>query len=237
VSLRVGVLVTNTDDSDFAHRHPKDGEKFAKLLNTVRPSWQIKIYQVKDGTFPNRSDECDGYVITGSPASVNAGDRWIEQLLQFIRALYSANLPTVGCCFGHQAIAKALGGEVTRSSKGWGFGVSPTHFTVNKSWMNPESQNLNLYAAHTEQVTRLPAGAEVLGGDNFCPIGSFAIGNTFFTTEYHPEMSSDFFSELVDEYESYIGKDVAERAREQAKTPVDSILFAEWMAKFLEMQR
>jgi GMP synthase-like glutamine amidotransferase len=234
---RIGILVTNTDESAFAQRHPKDGEKFTRLLNSVRPGWEVAVYTVKDGVFPVDIGECDGYVITGSPASVNGSDAWIARLLDLIRELDRARKPAVGCCFGHQAIALALGGKVERNLKGWGFGVAPTHFGRRESWMQPPARTLRLFAAHNEQVTELPAGAVVLGGNDHCPVGSFRVGGHFFTTEYHPEMTPEFLTALAHEIEGYVGSDLAARARAEARQPTDGAVFAEWMARFLEMER
>lgn len=234
---KIGILVVNTDVSDFAHRHPFDDVKFARLIHAVRPQWQIIGYPVKDGVFPYDVHACDGFVITGSPASVNGKDAWIEELMAFIRQLDAAGVATVGCCFGHQAIAKALGGTVATNPAGWGFGVSPTAFNVFASWMQPALPVLNLYAAHNEQVTVLPPGAEVLGGDAACPYGAFRIGTTFFTTQYHPEITRDFFEGIIEEYGPHVGAGETKRAQAQMETPTDSLIFAEWMARFLEMPR
>jgi GMP synthase-like glutamine amidotransferase len=157
--------------------------------------------------------------------------------MELIRKFDAAETPMVGCCFGHQAIAKALGGTVAKNPKGWGFGVAPTHVSQNESWMKPAQSKVNLFAAHNEQVTVLPASAVVVGGDDFCPAGSFKVGQHFLTTQYHPEMTKEFFVGLTHAFEKYIGADVAMRAREQAETPTDSLIFAQWMAQFLEMPR
>jgi GMP synthase-like glutamine amidotransferase len=233
----IGILVTNTDRSAFAQSHPRDGEKFTALLQGVRPQWAYRLYDCTAGEFPARPNECDGYVIGGSPASVNDADPWIAELLAFIRELHAAKTPTVGCCFGHQAIAKALGGEVGRNPGGWGFGVAPTHFAEQFAWMQPAAATLALYAAHSEQVTEVPKQAIVAGGDAFCPAASLLVGGHFFTTEYHPEMTQDFFIGLTHAFEKYIGSDVAAKAREEAEQPAQGALFAEWMARFLEYPR
>jgi GMP synthase-like glutamine amidotransferase len=235
--LTIGILVTNTDNSAFAQSHPRDGEKFTALLRAVRPAWTYRVYDCTNGEFPARLDECDGYVIGGSPASVNDDDAWIGQLLELIRDFDAARTPVVGCCFGHQAIAKALGGEVGRNPEGWGFGVSPTHFTTKEPWMSPPAPVLNLFAAHNEQVTKVPLAARVVGGDAFCPAASLMVGDHFLTTEYHPEITRDFFIGLTRAFESYIGSEVAAEARAQAEKPTDNAHFAEWMAKFLDSPR
>lgn len=233
----IGILVTNTDNSTFAQNWPRDGEKFSALLKAVRPDWGMKIYDCTLSEFPRDVSDCDGYVIGGSPASVNDNDVWITRLFEFIRMLNNTRTPTVGCCFGHQAIAKALGGTVERNPGGWGFGVSPTHFNVVENWMRPKATTLNLFAAHSEQVTVLPQGARVLGGDDFCPSASLAIGQHFLTTEYHPEMTKPFFIGLSHAFEKYVGGAVAEEARRQAEAvEADGNVFAHWMANFLDQR-
>jgi GMP synthase-like glutamine amidotransferase len=233
----IGILVTNTDHSEFAKRHDADGVKFTKLMKAVRPEWIYKVYNCTAGEFPKSVNECDGYIMGGSPASVNDDEPWIDSLMELIRKFDAAETPMVGCCFGHQAIAKALGGTVAKNPKGWGFGVARTHIAEDESWMSPAQSTLKLFAAHNEQVTKLPDKAVVVGGDDFCPAGAFKVGEHFMTTQYHPEMTKAFFVGLTHAFENYIGTDVAVRAREQAETETDSELFAQWVAEFLEMPR
>lgn len=235
--LNIGILVTNTDRSEFAKRHDADGVKFTNLMKVARPDWNYKVYDCTRGEYPKSLDECDGYVMGGSPASVNDQEPWIADLLDFIRKFDAAKTPMVGCCFGHQAIAKALGGTVSKNPNGWGFGVAQTHISKSESWMHPANSTLKLFAAHNEQVTALPSKAVVVGGDDFCPVGAFTVGGHFVTTQYHPEMTKPFFIGLTHAFENYIGTEVATRARQQAEAQTDGILFAHWMANFLEQRQ
>lgn len=234
----IGILVTNTDNSRFALGWTRDGEKFTTLIRSARPGWSVQVYDCTKGEFPHDVDANDGYVIGGSPASVNDADMWIGQAFDFIRSLHAARKPAVGCCFGHQAMAVALGGLVGDNPGGWGFGVSPTHFTAQEEWMSPPSPTLQLFAAHSEQVTRVPDGGKIIGGDEFCPTAAMTVGSHFISTQYHPEMTKPFFIALTRAFEDEIGRDVAEAARKQAETiETDSLQFAHWMARFLEMPR
>ena len=227
----------NTDVSHFAQQHPLDGEKFTSLIHAVRPDWTVKIYDATQGVLPASPNECDGYVMTGSPASVNEDQPWMVDLFTFIRTLDSAKVPAVGCCFGHQAIAKAMGGQVSRNPGGWSFGTAETHFQKRETWMQPASAALTLFSAHNEQVTVLPKGAVVLGANTFCPAASYHIGTQFFTTQYHPEMTPAFMMALSHEIAPYVGDAMAEDARKQAEGPTHGVEFAEWMACFLELPR
>jgi GMP synthase-like glutamine amidotransferase len=236
--MHIGILVTNTDESDFAQAWPKDGEKFRRLLQPLRPDWTFEAVQVKDGDFPDRLDRFDGFVITGSPASAAGDDPWILKLMDMIRDIDQQKMPTVGICFGHQVIGRALGGEVGKNPGGWGFGISPTRFSTIEKWMEPKVETLNLYAAHSEQLRRPPIGAVILGGDEFCAVGSYRIGDHIFTTEYHPEMTPEFMTALADEIAPYVGADVAAKAKQQvASKQADGNVFAQWMVNFFEMKR
>lgn len=224
--MHIAVLMTNTDESEFAQCHPKDGEKFAAMIRSVRPDWQVTSYAVKDGTFPTDDTRFDGWLITGSPASVHDDAPWIDELKALIRRLDRHRAPLFGACFGHQAIAEALGGQVGRNPGGWVFGLTETTM---------EGQPIKLYASHIQQVVRLPEAARVTGGNADCPMGSFAVGDHILTTQYHPEMSHAFITALVDEYADDLPEPVVTRARaDLAAHRADSARIAERIARFFE---
>lgn len=83
----------------------------------------MSVFAVKDGIFPKDITAFDGVIITGSPASVHDDMPWVAPLLDQIREAFQSETPIFGACFGHQAIAVALGGGVTHNPKGWAFGL------------------------------------------------------------------------------------------------------------------
>ena len=232
--MKIGILVTSNDTTDLATRFVHDGIKFINLLQPIRPHWQLECIQVKDDVFPDDYNDYDGYVICGSPASVNDDDLWIQHLLDMIRTLHAKKIPTIGLCFGHQAIAVALGGKVEPPSQGWGLGTAPTHFNVHKPWMSPPHESLTLYSAHHEQVSQLPEGAEIIGGDDFCPIAAFTIGEHIFTSEYHPEMTKEFMAAVTDQLEGHIPQAVIDKARSDIENGEEGEKFGCWMMQFFE---
>lgn len=227
--MRIAVLMANTDESEFAQRHPKDGAKFQAMIHSVRPDWAVDVFAVKDGEFPAPDATFDGWIITGSPASVHDNDPWVAQLSALIVRLEAARQPLFGACFGHQAIAKALGGVVGDNPSGWVFGLTETHL---------DGAAIRLYAAHKEQVLQLPIGAVPRGGNAECPIGAFALGQHVLTTQYHPEMTHGFVTELTEAFAHYLPPQVVETARQSlTEGPADSAQIAAWIIGFFEQAK
>jgi len=224
--MRIAVLMTNTDDSEFARHWPRDGEKFSAMMRLARPDWEFVVYAVKDGEFPESLEGIEGVMITGSPASVNSGAPWMAQLEALIRELVATRVPVFGACFGHQAIAKALGGKVERNPDGWVFGKVDKRFA--------DGRILSIYASHSEQVSVLPEGAEVIAQGPGCSVAGFVIGDGVMTTQYHPEMEPEFVEALIDELAEDLGPEVTTQARASLGEAPDMGEVAEWIAQFLE---
>jgi GMP synthase-like glutamine amidotransferase len=232
--MHLALLVTNTDESDFAQRHPKDDVKFPVMIQAVRPEWKISPFIVKDDQFPDRLDPFDGIMITGSPASVHDDAPWIARLLDLIRSAHRRGIPIFGACFGHQAIALALGGTVGKNDGGYVHGRVPNHITRRQPWMAALPDDFALYGSHVEQVTTLPEMATPIAASTDCAIAGFVIGSTIYTTQHHPEMTPGFIAALTDEMSEYLGADVTARARASLSAPADSTAYAETIAQFFQ---
>ena len=234
--MHIAVLATNTDDSDFAARHPRDVEKFRELLHRVRPGWEVTAFDLPKGEFPEDVQGFDGFLIGGSPSSVHDEDAWIERLLAVIRAAHAAGKPLAGACFGHQAIAKALGGTVGPNPGPFVLGTAETEVVSPAPWMEAVDR-FRLAAAHGEQVTVLPTGAEVVGRTPGCPAACYRIGASVFATQYHPEMTPDFLAALVEEFAPQFPGEIGQAARASLALGTEGPRFAEWIARFFEQAK
>lgn len=231
--MHLATLMTNTDESDFAQNHPKDGEKFQRMINAVRPAWRTTSYAVKDGVFPDDITAFDGVMITGSPASMLDDAPWIAELLNQISTAHAAGVPLFGACFGHQAIAAALGGKVEKNPKGWAFGVVEMTVSGDIPWY-VGSPFLTQYAAHIDHVTQLPPGARQIFTAPHCDHAGFVMGQSVYTTQNHPEMTPAFMQALMAEYADKLPADVATRAQASLTKVPDQLAFSESIARFFE---
>lgn len=237
MTRRIAILLTNDDDSAFAQAFENDGRKVARLLGGARPDWQCEVIGVAQGTALPGPHDHDAVVITGSPASVNdAALPWLAPLFDFIRTLHALQRPAVGLCFGHQAMATALGGQVQRHPGGWGLGLTAMDWPQPQPWMQPAQPRLHLMAAHNEQVTQLPPGARVLAGNTFCPVGAFQLGDHLLAVQHHPEMPTVFMAALLDHLATTgaVDADTLAAARDSLDGPNEGALLAQWICRFLE---
>ncbi|MEM6896912.1 MAG: type 1 glutamine amidotransferase [Pseudomonadota bacterium] len=223
--MRIAIFMANTDESAFAQRHPKDGAKFTDLMALARPHWTYPVFAVKDGVFPTDLGELDGVIITGSPASANAGEPWMQELEALIRTLLAREIPIFGACFGHQIVAKAVGGRVARNPQGWVKGVVQADYAEGP---------LLAYASHTEQVVDLPAGAEMIASSAGCPVAAFRIPGQVETTQYHPEMTPEFFEALLEEVAPTLPAKVVDQARASLAAVPSREAWAARMTRFFE---
>lgn len=228
--MRIAVLMTNTGEEDRGIGRPDDGARIGWFLRAARPDWDVSVHEVVTG--PHPAGVPDGIVISGSSASVNDPDPWIAALKAEIRGHVAAGRPTLGICFGHQAIAAALGGRVRH--EGWIMGRAELAVTRPQPWMLPARPALGLYASNEEQVVALPPGAEVLGGDARCPNALVAFGPRALGIQYHPEFTADYARAMVDDREPATGAAVAEGFRATLSRGADGALFGLWAARFLE---
>ena len=175
-------------------------------------------------------------MISGSPASVNDRAEWVDTLMQTIRAAVAADIPVFGACFGHQAIARALGGTVSKNSGGWRLGRVESAVAAPAPWMGAP-QGIGLHAAHKEQVTALPPGMQVLGGTADVPFGHLALGKRVYSTQYHPELDTAFMADLLDVMQSDLAPEVHAGATASLSRAADNPLKADWIARFFEQAR
>ncbi len=212
-------------------------QQIASSLQRCEPTWTFSSFRACEQEFPTELDGIDGVVFSGSPSSVNEPQAWIDGLLDGIRHLHQQRMPMAGICFGHQAIAKALGGQVDRNPGGWCLGAVPVTWSAHAPWMQPAQASLSLYALHKEQVLVPPPGAVITARSAACPVAGFRLGEHIMTTQHHPEMPTGFVAAVLDILErSPEGAALAGAmadARASLALRVDSAVVMRWMANLL----
>ena len=184
--MRIGILQAGHAPEPIRPEHGDFDAMFARLL--AGHGFDFASFDVENMEFPDDPEACDGWLVTGSRHGAYEDHPFIPPLEDFLRACVAADRPLVGICFGHQIIAQALGGTVEKFLGGW---------AVGKRSYDTRDGTLRLNAWHQDQVTRVPEGAEVLGGNDFCRNAVLAYGRAAWTIQPHPEFGDALIGAYV----------------------------------------
>ncbi len=149
----------------------------------------VEVRRAPQGDLPGDFARYDRVVISGSMTSAMADAPWIAGLHEAIRGLVDRGKPVLGVCYGHQAIARALGGvgSVRRGEKAE-FGWTRIEQVGSSPLLAKLPERFYSFSAHFEEVASLPPGASSLARSEWCAIQAFGIeGKPVFGIQFHPE--------------------------------------------------
>jgi len=140
-------------------------------------------FEANKGDLPETFD-FDGFVVTGSRASVYWEDPWIAELIDWTRAAIDRGLPCLGVCYGHQVVAEALGGTVEAMGE-YEIGYREVERVGDSRLLAGVDESFTVFTTHQDAVTELPDGAEPIAENEYGNHG-FRNGHVF-TVQFHPE--------------------------------------------------
>ncbi len=231
--MQLCILQSGEINPAIADGLPGYQDMYSALFMAADPSIEITYFAVRDGLFPTDIDAFDAYVITGSPRGVYDDDDWIAPLHDLVRTLYAAGKPLIGICFGHQLIANALGGKAEKATQGWGAGIRTIPVTATGDHPLRPHPSFDLLYMHQDQVTALPDDAEILMGDDFCPIAAYRIGTQVLCFQGHPEFTHEVVAAIIDLREDNIGPARAAAGRDSLKRPHDGVQISRVITDFM----
>lgn len=229
--MKLGLLVCDHVSEDFLDIAGDYPAMFRRLF-ARHPDVELHEYDLTAGQFPDSPAECDGWITTGSRSSVYDPVPWIEDFAALVREIATVRSPYVGVCFGHQMIAQAFGGRVERAENGWGLGIKEVSVPEPPPWLPAASYRI--LNSHADQVTALPEGAVVLGGNRHCPVSLMQLGEAMIGLQGHPEFVPAYVEALARRRRGkIIPSAVADAALDSLIQPPDTELLAGAIVAFL----
>lgn len=177
---------------------------------------QIFVVSEHGGRVPTveEFDRFDGLLITGSVYDAHGNNDWILELLKLLKTLWMQrpDFCFLGVCFGHQLLARMLGGEVGPApSRDWELGHSRIDLTpVGQRLFRTLEDHVFLHQMHQDQVVSPPtsasAGPSMLAPDTevacwgrseHTSVQGLYIQNRLFTSQAHLAFDEDMVKRQI----------------------------------------
>jgi GMP synthase (glutamine-hydrolysing) len=210
---------------------------FARALQ-CEPRRIRPINLIAEAPSARELDAVDAVLIGGSGEySVTVEGDWLDRGLDAMRELYATSKPTFASCWGFQAMARALDGEVVHDLDRAELGTYPLTLT-DTGRVDPIFSELgtpfDALVGHQDVVTRLPEEAELLASSERVAHQAFRMRNApIYATQFHPELDLDTFLERVWAYPEYVeritGQDLETFAAECRPAPASRTLLTRFV--------
>ncbi len=205
------VLLIQIRESDEVARH--EAVSLREITGLRAEQLDAANVAMGSGRVDRERFEAADAVIIGGAAIHSAvdDDGFTDPLLEDIRWLTETRRPLFGSCWGHQIIARALGGEVVHDRSRAEVGAHEVRATVAARADPIFSHCPDVYPVlmgHEDRVSVLPEGAIELAYSDVCRNQAFRMaGAPVWGTQFHTELSPHRLVERLSVYRKYAPDD------------------------------
>ncbi len=214
---------------------------FARALNCRAD--QIRVFDLLSGV-PTvaQLDQVDVVLLGGSgDYSVAEGGDWMPPALEAMRELYDLAKPTFASCWGFQAMAKALGGDVVTDMDRAELGTVEVELTEvgrGDPLFAPLGDKFLAPMGHQDCVVRLPPGAKLLASSQKVENQAFCFPDRpIYCTQFHPELNREALLQRVHAYPWYVETITGQSLDDFAATCQETIETNRLLARFVHQLR
>ena len=160
------------------------GGQYAHLIaNRIRRLGVYSEIALPDAS-PASLKSYKGIILSGGPASVlEPGSPTIDP------EVLTLGIPVLGLCYGHQLVARTLGGSVTKGQTRE-YGRASLRVIDDSSLLKGLGLTEQVWMSHGDTVEKLPPTFKILGSTDDCVAA--AVGDThrrIFGLQFHPEVT------------------------------------------------
>lgn len=159
------------------------GSQYTHLIRRCMTELRVRAEVLSPDTPARELIHFSGVILSGGPASV-----YESTGPEFDPELFALQVPILGICYGHQLMAKELGGKVVPGvRRGYGKALLKIHKhdTLLKNLQSIEQ----VWLSHGDEVQVPPEGFDVLASTEHCVVAAMAdIAKGRYSLQFHPEV-------------------------------------------------
>ncbi|GAA0963292.1 glutamine-hydrolyzing GMP synthase [Frigoribacterium faeni] len=134
-----------------------------------------------------------GIVLSGGPSSV-----YEEGAPSIDPAIFELEVPVLGICYGFQAMAKALGGEVAHTGQREYGATDVTLVPGESTLLSGQPLEQTTWMSHGDSVSKAPEGFDVLASSASTPVAAFSSdARRLYGVQWHPEVKHSSYGQAV----------------------------------------
>lgn len=144
----------------------------------------------------------DAVILTGSHSMVSHEELWSLSLEMWLPKLIEDEIPLLAICYGHQLLAKSLGGVSTYHEKGIEIGsvdISLHENSKNDKIFSKLENSFKAHTVHSQTVVELPKNAVRLAFNSHDLNHAFRIGSCAWGVQFHPEFDKNIMNLYIKE--------------------------------------
>lgn len=139
-----------------------------------------------------KAKEPKGIIFTGGPNSV-----YDDKAPGIDKEIFQLGVPVLGICYGHQLMANSLGGKV-KSAKTREYGKTNIVLDNDKSLFKNITLNEKCWMSHTDYVSEVPEGFEIIANSEGCEIAAMENEEKrLYGVQFHPEVEHTPFGQQM----------------------------------------
>lgn len=177
------LIIDNTMDLDCW------GSSDLRRFVTKSPDRTAFVRRGPHADLPRSTRGFDRIILSGSRTSCLEDSPWVSDLDNLLREAVSMGKPTLGVCYGHQALNRAIGGtkHLRKGSTGE-FGWTEIEILERAPLFDGLPDRFWSFSSHYEEVSELAKGMRLLAKSEDCGVQACQYESLpIYGIQFHPE--------------------------------------------------
>ncbi len=159
------------------------GSQYAHLICRRIRSLSVRADLVRHDIDPAKLGGVKGIILSGGPSSVHEDGSPHPH-----DGIFSANVPVLGICYGHQLVVDKFGGEVLNANRE--YGSSALQIDEPKGLLGGIGTSVRAWMSHGDEASKVPGGFEVIAHTSTSRAAAIADPDRrVYGVQFHPEVA------------------------------------------------